>query len=253
MPWIEQLRLSEAVYPTSWSGKSYLDAASQRKDEGNSRAVPPFINPWSGIQSGGGAPVVVTTKAPVKKCANVKIAPKQSKVRDFGVEFVVQPAIVPPNLDPVWLEVSREKAVVQFLNLRSKTSEITTSWTTELELGKKTDLGETLMILSSVSVLLHSNLEVGFVVLDFEADDMTPESLRDSCVRSSIVVKIFEDKASLMCITPGLSFKSTSVVRLIDNYLLVAMRGFIGAGLFAIQRPSTPAIAYPSLDSVERL
>ena len=164
------------------------------------------------------------TKAPVKKGANVKIAPKQPKVR-------VQPAIVPSSLDPVWLKVSREKAAVHFLSLRSKTSEITTSWTTELELGKKTDLCETLMILSSVSVLLHSNLEVGFVVLDFEADHMTPESLRDSCVWSSIVVKIFEDKASLMCIMPGVSFKLLSIVRLIDTYLLVATRVYRGRAL----------------------
>ena len=100
------------------------------------------------------------------------------------------------------------------------------------------------MILSSVSDL-HSDLEVGFVVLDFEADYMTQESLRDSCVRSSIVVKVIDDKASLMCITPGASFKSMPVVCLIDNYLLVAARGFIGAGLFEIQRPATSLVAYP--------
>jgi hypothetical protein len=89
------------------------------------------------------------------------------------------------------------------------------------------NLGETLTVLSSVSVPLHSNLEVGFVVLDFEVDLMTTESLRDSCVRSSIVVKIVEYKASLMCMTLGASFKSRSVVRLIDNYLLVATRGLL--------------------------
>ena len=129
------------------------------------------------LQSGGGAPAVVLPKAPVKTGAKVRITSKRPIVRDLGAGFVVQPAIAPPNHDPVWLEVSREKAAVQFLNLRSKTSEITTSWSTELELGKKTDLGETPSILSSVSVLLHSNLEVGFVVLDFEVDVMTPESL----------------------------------------------------------------------------
>ena len=43
----------------------------------------------------------------------------------------------------------------------------------------------------------------------------------------------------------SVSFRSTSVVRLIDNYLVVVTRGFLGAGLFAIQRPSSPAIAYP--------
>ena len=84
------------------------------------------------------------------------------------------------------------------------------------------NLGETLTVLSSVSVPLHSNLEVGFVVLDFEVDLMTTESLRDS-----IVVKIVEYKASLMCMTLGVSFKSRSVVRLIDNYLLVATRGLL--------------------------
>ena len=60
------------------------------------------------------------------------------------------------------------------------------------------NIGETLTVLSSVSFPLHLNSEVGFVVLDFEVDLMTTESLRDSCVRSSIVVKIVEYKASLM-------------------------------------------------------
>ena len=87
---------------------------------------------------------------------------------------------------------------------------------------------------------------MGYVVLDFNADYMTPESLRDSCIRSCIVVKVIDDKASLMCITPGASYKSVSVVRLIDNYLLVATsRGFIGAGMIDIQRPTTPSITYP--------
>ena len=121
--------------------------------------------------------VVVKAKTPVKKGAIVEIAPKRPKVRDSGVGFVVQPALVPPNPDSAWLEVSRERAAVQFLSLRSKTSEITNRWSSESDLGKKTFLGETLMILSSVTILLHSDLEVGYVVLDFEANYMTPESL----------------------------------------------------------------------------
>ena len=212
----------------SWYGeRSYSDVVRPRKEEGLSA----FTNPWKGsqssgrasagvAQSGGGAPAVVLPKAPVKTDASVIITSKRPIVRDLGAGFVVQPVIAPPNNNPVWLEVLREKAAVIFLNLRSKTSEISNSWTAELELSKKTDSGETLMILSSVSVLLHSDLEVGFVVLDFEADIMTPESLRNSCVRASIVKKTFEDKASLMCITPGASFRSMSVIRLIDNYFL---------------------------------
>ena len=157
----------------------------------------------------------------------------------------MQPSIAPPNPDPVGLEISREKAAVQLINLLSKTSKITARWMSESNLGKKTDLGETLMILSSASVLSYPYLEVGYIILDFEVEVMTPESLRDSCIRSSIVMRTYEDKASLMCITPGVSFRSMSVVRLIDNFFVVATRGFIGAGLFAIQRPSSPAIAYP--------
>ena len=72
-----------------------MEAASEKRDEGDSRAVPSLSK-----QSGGGAPVVVKAKAPVKKGAIVKIAPKRPKVRDSGVEFVVQPALVPPNPDP---------------------------------------------------------------------------------------------------------------------------------------------------------
>ena len=68
------------------------------------------------------------------------------------------------------MEVSRERAAVQFLSLRSKTSEITNRWSSESDIGKKIFLGETLMILKSATVLLHSDLEVGYVVLDFEAD-----------------------------------------------------------------------------------
>ena len=101
------------------------------------------------------------------------------------------------------------------------------------------------MILSSSSVLQYSLLEVGYVILDFQVEVMTPESLRDSCVRASIVMKTYEDKASVMCITPGAYFHSMSVIRLIDNFCVVATRGFLGAGIFAIQRPASPAIAYP--------
>jgi len=38
----------------------------------------------------------------------------------LGVEYVVQPAIAPPNLDPIGLEMCRGKAAVSFLDLRSK-------------------------------------------------------------------------------------------------------------------------------------
>ena len=68
--------------------------------------------------------------------------------------------MAPPNLDPVGLEISREKVAVQLLYLRSKTAEITARWMSELDLGRKTDLGETIMILSSSSVLPYSHLEV---------------------------------------------------------------------------------------------
>ena len=82
-----------------WTARSYLDG-------GDSRAVHPAVHPWLSKQSGGGAPAVVKAKAPVKKGTNVKIAPKQPKVRDLGVGFIVQPALVPSNPDPAWLEVS---------------------------------------------------------------------------------------------------------------------------------------------------
>ena len=63
------------------------------------------------LQSGGGAPAVVLSKAPVKKGAKVRIASKRPVVRDLGAAFVVQAAIAPPNLDPVWLEISRKNIV----------------------------------------------------------------------------------------------------------------------------------------------
>jgi len=71
-------------------------------------------------QVGGGAPTAIKTKATVKTGAKVKIATKQTKVCDLGVEYVVQPAIAPPNLDLIGLEMCRGKAAVSFLDLRSK-------------------------------------------------------------------------------------------------------------------------------------
>ena len=196
-------------------------------------------------QSGGRAPAAVFPKVPVKKGAKVRIASKQPIVRDLGTVFNVQPSTVPPIVDPIGLEITREKVAVQFLYIKSMTSEITARWSSEPDIGKKIDLGQTLMILSSSAVLQYSLLEVGYVILDFHEEVMTPESLRDSCVRASIVMKTYEDKASVMCITPGAYFHSMSVIRLIDNFCVVATRGFLGAGIFAIQRPASPAIAYP--------